>query len=67
MTLNAPYLVGKFGVKMPESLVVHIVNQPAAFHTANGAIVLDLPDLGGAGADIEITRSGPATPSRAAR
>jgi hypothetical protein len=56
MTLNAPYLVRKFGVKTPESLVVRVANQPAAFHTANGAIVLDLTDLGGAGTEIEITR-----------
>jgi hypothetical protein len=56
MTLNAPYLVRKFGLKAPDSLVIHVANQPFAYRTANDAIVLDLTDLGGAGTDIEITR-----------
>jgi len=67
MTLNAPYLVRKFGVKTPESLVVRVASHPAAFRSVDGAIVLDLTDLGGAGTDIEITASGPTTRSRAAR
>ena len=56
LTLNAPYLVRKFEVKTPDSLVVRVAKNPAAFRSANGAIVLDLTDLGGAGADIEIIR-----------
>ena len=67
MTLNAPYLLKKFGLKTPDSLVVHVANHPSASRTANNAMVIDLSDLGGAGADIEITGSDSAAPTRAAK
>jgi hypothetical protein len=66
MTLKAPYLVRKFRLKTADSLVVRVANHRIAFRTANNAIVLDLTDLGGPGADIEITGSDPATPTQAA-
>ena len=56
LAVNAPYLVRKFEVKTPESLVVRVAKNPAAFRSVDGVIVLDLTDLGGAGADIEIIR-----------
>jgi hypothetical protein len=64
LTLNASYLVRKFGVKTPDSLVVRIAKRPAAFHAGDGAIVLEISELGGEGVDIEISGSDPATAVR---
>jgi hypothetical protein len=60
MTLNASYLVRKFGLKTPDGLVVRVANHQTAFHTQNHALVLDLTDLGGGGEEIAITRAGTA-------